>query len=278
MRTIALLNWKGGSAKTTSALALAVGLAQRLPKRQRVLLVDCDPQSNSTLVMLDGTIPAAPTLTDVLLDDVEAVEAIRRTRVDRLDILPADRRLRNRTALLTEIEMGRERRLQLALRSVADSYGVCIVDCAPQSSILTINVMQAVSEIIVPIDPGLFAVAGLGELQTTVDRARKQLDHPNLAIAGLLITRADPKRKATKELKEGLKEVYGDLLYQAVIPESDAVEDAHASYRTIMEWAPKSPAAKAYDELVTEVLGNVGSSKPTLKRTPRRSAKPRDAA
>ena len=81
MRTIACLNWKGGSGKTTTALALAVGLAHRLPKRQRVLLVDNDPQSSSTLIMLDGKEPPRPSLTDVLLDDAEASEAIRRTRV-----------------------------------------------------------------------------------------------------------------------------------------------------------------------------------------------------
>lgn len=273
MRTIALLNWKGGSSKSTTALALAVGIAQRLPKRQRVLLVDADPQSNATMIMMDGSIPREPTLTDVLLDDVDAAEAIRSTRVDRLDILPSDRRLRTRVALLTDVELGREKRLRIALKSVEDTYSVCIVDSPPQWSLLTINVMQAVREIIVPITPGLFAIAGLGELQATVDRARKQLDHPDLTIAGLLITQGN-QRKPTKELESELRDVYGDLVYRAVIPTHPAVEDAHASYRTITEWAPKSPAAKKYDELVTEVLGNVRARKSAQTR----GAKPRDAA
>jgi chromosome partitioning protein len=93
MRTIACLNWKGGSGKSTTALALAVGLARRLPKRRRVLLVDNDPQANSSLIMLEGRAPEAPTLADVLLDDAAAIDAIRPTRVDGLDILPADGRL-----------------------------------------------------------------------------------------------------------------------------------------------------------------------------------------
>lgn len=98
MRTIACLNWKGGSGKSTTALALAVGLAQRLPKRQRVLLVDNDPQANATMIMMDGEAPGPPTLTDVLLDTHDSVDAIRGTRIDRLDILPADGRLADLTA------------------------------------------------------------------------------------------------------------------------------------------------------------------------------------
>ena len=129
MRTIACLNWKGGSGKSTTALALAVGLARRLPKRQRVLLVNNDPQANSTLIMLDGRTPEAPTLADVLLDDALAIDAIRPTRVDRLDILPADGRLADCTVLLAD-ELGRERRLRVALRSVEGAYGVCVVERA----------------------------------------------------------------------------------------------------------------------------------------------------
>jgi chromosome partitioning protein len=254
MRTIACLNWKGGSGKSTTALALAVGLAQRLPKRQRVLLVDSDPQANATLIMLEGKTPAAPTLTDVMLDDADAVEAIRQTRVDRLDFLPADGRLADCASLLADVEeLGKERRLRLALRSVEDTYAVCVVDSPPQLSLLTVNILQAVSQVLVPIDPGLFAIAGLGRLQETVERAKKYLEHPELSIIGLLMTRAT-KSKVTTELERQLREVYGDLVYRAVIPTSVIVEEAHASYRTILEWAPQSSVAKAYGELVTEVL------------------------
>lgn len=267
MRTIACLNWKGGSGKSTTALALAVGLAQRLPKRQRVLLVDNDPQANSTLVMLDGRIPEAPTLADVLLDDSVAIDAIRRTRIDRLDILPADERLAECTVLLAD-ELGRERRLRVALRSLEDTYSVCIVDSPPQLSLLTVNILQAVTEVLVPIDPGLFAIAGLGRLQETVDRVRHHLEHPDLTIIGLLMTRAT-KNKITKDLEKQLRDAYGPLVYRAVIPASVKVEEAHASYRSILEWAPQSPVGKAYGALVTEVL-NGRSKRVAGKRGARR--------
>jgi chromosome partitioning protein len=269
MRTIACLNWKGGSGKSTTALALAVGLAQRLPKRQRVLLVDNDPQANSTMIMLEGKTPEAPTLADVLLDTRDAVDAIRRTRVDRLDILPADGRLADLTALLAEVELGRERRLSVALRSVEGAYDVCVVDSPPQLSLLTVNVLQAVSEVIVPIDPGIFAIAGLGRLQETVDRVRHYLQHPNLAIVSLLMTRATAN-KTTRELERQLRETYGSLVSRSVIPNSVTVEEAHANYRTVMEWAPRSAVAKAYDELVTEVLKHGEPKRVAGKRGSRR--------
>lgn len=269
MRTIACLNWKGGSGKSTTALALAVGLARRLPRRQRVLLVDNDPQANSTLILLDGKAPEAPTLTDVLLDACGAADAIRRTRVDRLDILPADGRLADLTALLAEVELGRERRLSVALRSVEGAYGVCVVDSPPQLSLLTVNVLQAVSEVIVPIDPGIFAIAGLGRLQETVEKVRHYLQHPSLAIVSLLLTRATAN-KTTRELERQLRETYGSLVSRSVIPNSVTVEEAHANYRTVMEWSPRSAVAKAYDELVTEVLDHGQPKRFAGKRGSRR--------
>jgi chromosome partitioning protein len=269
MRTIASLNWKGGSGKTTTALALAVGLAQRLPRRQRVLLADIDPQSSSTLIMLDGKEPSRPTVTDVLLDDADASAAIRRTRIDRLDILPADGRLADLTALLAEVELGRERRLSVALESIADTYACCVVDSPPQLSLLTVNVLQAVSEVIVPIDPGIFAIAGLGRLQETVDRVRHYLQHPTLAIVSLLMTRVTNNR-TTRELERQLRETYGRLVSASTIPASTVVEEAHAHYRSIMEWAPRSPVAAAYGELVTEVLKHGQPKRLTGKRGPRR--------
>ena len=213
--------------------------------------------------------------TDVLLDNtlaIGAIDAIRPTRIDRLDILPADGRLAECTVLLAN-ETGRERRLSIALRSVEDSYGVCVVDSPPQLSLLTVNILKAATEVLVPIDPGLFAIAGLGRLQETVEKVRHHLQHPDLSLAGLLITRAT-KNKITGDLERQLREAYGELVYRAVIPASVKIEEAHASYRSILEWDPKSPVGKAYDELVTEVLNGPSKRQNTTharnrKRGPR---------
>jgi chromosome partitioning protein len=271
MRSIACLSFKGGTGKSTTALALSVGIVQRLPDA-RLLLVDNDPQSNATLIMLDGKPADEPTLADVLLDQADVTEAIRKTRIDRLDLLPADRRLADCTSVLAEVELGKERRLSRALKSIENEYDFCIVDSPGQWSLLAVNILQAVDDVICPIELGAFGIAGLERLQETVDRVRDFLQHPKLAIISCLITRVTKNRVATA-LEQRLRTAHKGLISQAVIPASFAVEEAHDAYRTIMEWAPRSAVAKAYGELVTEVLGHERKS-----RNARRKAKPKGAA
>jgi len=211
-------------------------------------------------------------MSDVLLNDADAIDAIRSTRIDRLDILPADERLSDVGILLAE-ELGRERRLRVALRSLGSTYSTVVVDSPPQLSLLSVNALQAVTDVLVPIDPGMFAIAGLGRLQETVDRVRLLLEHPDLSIIGLLVTRAT-KNRVTRQLEEQLREAYGLLVYQSVIPASVKVEEAHASYRSILEWAPQSPVGQAYSELVEEVLN--GQTK--KRRAGRRGSQGGDAA
>jgi chromosome partitioning protein len=267
MRAIAVVNLKGGSGKTTTALCLAVGLARRLPKGKRLLLVDGDPQGNSTLTMLDGQPPAEPTLGDVLLGDVEVTEAIRPSRVAGVDLLPADAGLADATLCLTN-ELGREQRLKTALRSVQERYAAVIVDSPPALNLITVNILNAVSEIIVPVDAGLYSAMGLGRLQETVEKVRKHLDHDALHIIGLVVTRF-MRNRASKELERQLRETYKQLVYRTVIPYSAAVEESHAHHRTVLEHAPRSTAAIAIDSLVSEVWKH---GKPNSRRSKRRNA------
>ena len=151
MRSLAVMTLKGGAAKTTTALCLAVGLAQR---GRRVLAVDGDPQSNASMTLLDGEPAPPPTLGHVLLDQAEVGDAIRRTRVLGLDLLPADPQLADAALLLSDV-MGREKRLRSALAAVAGGYDFAVVDAAPQMSLVSVNILNAVDGLIVPVDAGL---------------------------------------------------------------------------------------------------------------------------
>jgi chromosome partitioning protein len=252
VRTIAVLNLKGGVGKTTTSLSLAVGAAAR---GMEVLLVDADPQANSTAVMLDGSAADEPTLGHVLLDRAEAIEAIRPSRVAHVDILPADGGLADAALLLAE-QLGRERRLRSALQSVSSRYDLVVIDCPPQLTLITINVMNAAHELVIPIDAGAFAIAGLVRLGEAIDQVRRHLDNKELKVAGLALVRTH-RNKATEDLERQLREAYGDLVYRTTIPHSVRVEEAHARHRSISEFAPQSPPALAYDRLLMDIFKHV---------------------
>ena len=178
MRTIAVVNHKGGVGKTTTALGLSVGLARRLRKGRRLLFIDGDAQGNATATMLDGKVPNKPTLTEVLLEDdspADAIrEAIRPSRCPAIDLLPANSSLADCTVWLAD-QSGREQRLRNAMRTLGDPYDVVIIDAPPAMSLVTVNVLHAVEELLVPVDAGAYAVMGLARLQETVDKIRKHL-------------------------------------------------------------------------------------------------------
>jgi len=237
-------------------LSLAVGSARRLRKGRRLLFIDGDAQANATTTLLDGKAPNQPTLTQVLLDDADVSEAIRPSRYPGIDLLPADSPLADCTVWLAD-QIGREQRLRVALQSVSDPYDLVIIDSPPAMSLVTVNCLHAVEELLVPVDAGAYAIMGLARLQETVDKIKKHLSHPDLCIIGLVLTRM-MKNRATRELEAQLRETYGKLVYATAIPYATQVEIAAAHHRTVLEYAPKSPAAVAFEALITEVLGKHG--------------------
>jgi chromosome partitioning protein len=252
------MNSKGGSGKTTTAISLAVGMARR---GLRVLLVDADSQSNASLTMLDGQPAEPPTLGNVLLGQVEAHEAIRATRVEGLEILPADPRLADAALMLADA-MGREFRFRRALDQVDDRFDVMIADCPPALSLVSVNVLAGVGELIIPVDAGVYALSGLGQLSQAVEDVRQYLGNSTLRIAGLLLTRTHNNR-ATRDIADQLRAAYGDRVYRAMIPHGVRVEESHARNRTVLEHAPTSAPALAYDALLTEVLDDHGNGQDT---------------
>jgi chromosome partitioning protein len=265
VRTIAILNLKGGSGKTTTALNLAVGLARNLPKKKRILLVDGDASANATMTILDGHAAAAPTLGQVLLRQAEASEAIRATRVPQLDVLPAAGSLANATLQLGE-EWGREQRLRTALRTVEASYEVCVIDSPPSMSLLSVNILQAVTDVIVPVDTGIYSLAGLVRLNDVIALVRENLDHDPLHIIGLVLTKV-MKNAAAASIERQLREAYGELVYRTAIPYDVKVEESAAHHRSVLEFAPSSKAAVAFNGLIEEVLNHEQRKQPRKRRS-----------
>lgn len=249
MRRIAIACLKGGSSKSTTATSVAVGLARR---GKRVLVIDCDAQANATWLLTGGQGADVPTVAEVLTRQAAAVDAIRPSTVPGVDLLPASSALGAVNVLLAQ-ELSRDTRLRSGLAPIEGSYDFAIADTAPTFTTLLANVLVWASEIIVPADPGVFAVLGLVELQGVVEEVREAYGNAELHLAGLVLTRL-ARNNVHRDVEKGLRASYGDRVFRSTIPLSTVVEQAHTRAQTVMEFAPKSPAAVAYDALIEEIV------------------------
>jgi chromosome partitioning protein len=227
-----------------------VGLARR---GHRTLVVDVDGQANATWTLLGGRGADAPTLAAVLTRQASADEAIRPTAVEGLDLLPADPALGGVNVALAQ-ELGRDTRLRSALASLEGRYDYLLFDTGPAFSTLLANVLVATAEVIVPLDPGVYAVLGLVELEGVIAEV-KEAYNPSLRLAGLLLTKV-ARNNVVRDVERGLRDRFGTLVYSATIPLSAKFEEAATRGTTILAHAPKSPGAVAYDSFIEEVIGH----------------------
>lgn len=259
LRKCAWMSEKGGTAKTTSAINVAVGLARA---GHRVLMVDADPQANATLFFLRGLAADGPTLSHVLSyrdDDADAdsiretaASAIRPTSFERLAILPAEETLADVNVALAQV-MAREFRLKTALVGIDEDYDFVVIDTSPQRTLLNLNVLSYVSEVYCTVDPGIYAMAGIGKLQSIATSVARHLHNPGLRIAGLVLTRMN-RDNVSRDCESQLRATFGALVLKSKIPSSSKIGEAHARYSSVFDHAPGSPAAQAYEALTREVL------------------------
>jgi chromosome partitioning protein len=255
MRRIALVCEKGGTGKTTSCTAFAVGLAQR---GHRTLLIDADQQANSTWTLLGGQGADSPTLASVLTRESLAVEAIRQTTTPRLDLLPADGSLGGVNVTLAQ-ELGRDTRLRSALAPIEGHYDFVLIDTGPQFNTLLANVLVYAVEVIVPLDLGVYAMLGLVQLQDTIAEVREAYGNHALHIAGLILTKVS-RNNVARDIETELRTRFGNTVYKTTVPLSVKIDEAHSRGMTVLEHAPKSAGALAYFQLVEEIVNHGNSN------------------
>jgi len=249
---IAIANQKGGVGKTTTAINLSAALAF---SGKRVLLVDVDPQGNSSLSFLDPR-TLESSVYEVLTDpSLPAESAIKHTRVEGLDILPAKISLAKFESKLIG-EFDAPFRLKDKLESLADKYDFILIDTPPTLGLITVNALVSSDYLIIPIQSSYFALEGSDDLLETVEKVKAR-PNPKLKVLGVIITLHDKRTTLARDIFEQIKAVFGEKVFATVINRSVRLEESPAYKETIFTFAPQSSGAVEYSSLCQEVISRV---------------------
>jgi chromosome partitioning protein len=256
-KIIGVVNQKGGVGKTTTAINLAACLAL---EGLKVLLVDCDPQANASSGLGFQRDDNRRSIYDVLMGDASADQVILPTQIDLLWILPGSKNL---TGANIELAAATDRagRLRQALHPIQANYDLVILDCPPALDLLTLNALVAANSLIVPMQAEYFALEGVSELVSNLERVRAAYN-PAVTIEGVLLTMYDDRTNLAQQVTETLREYFRDRLYRTVIPRNVRLAEAPSHGKPVALYDSRSRGTEAYFELAGEFLARNGIVSP----------------
>jgi chromosome partitioning protein len=259
MQIIAVANQKGGCGKTTTAINLAAALARL---GQRVLLVDFDPQGHATLGLGYDPNSFEKTAYHVMVEGYVPVAAIAvKTRVPRLHLLPSNILLAGAEFSLRDVR-GKELILGEQLHSVACRYDLCVIDCSPSLGILMLNALVAGTEVIIPVQAHFYALDGLKRLLDTIRVIRTRFYPCSVRPLGLLLTFMENRTALSRRIEEGLRQLFGPLVFTTVIHKTVTLAEAPSKGQCILTYAPGSKGAEEYLVLAQETLARLPAVQP----------------